>query len=270
MRNSIHNYKSDLTSFQVFKNQIDGPLLANQYVFLRDLSYSFLKKSIYVVKYILSKDSSGRITIKILCYYGTRKLRMYKDLIFWGEFKNLTKEKNKMLTDFMHSSIIDNDQLKNTCLEISTVNRYIGDKKYKIYNFFKFRKYSSSFFPRQFDLYIDFIKLTALLLNKRISANIYLLALGKIFRFLPKRKHNQYVAFLKEIFLYLIRFKNSSILGAKFKISGRIGGKLRGNQFSILEGKMPTQSVDASISYSKLHVYTFYGCFGLKLWLNFR
>ena len=57
----------------------------------------------------------------------------------------------------------------------------------------------------------------------------------------------------------------TKILGAKFSISGRLKGKPRTNTLKILSGKIPCQTHSAAINYSKLHAFTRYGVFGLKL-----
>jgi ribosomal protein S3 len=76
---------------------------------------------------------------------------------------------------------------------------------------------------------------------------------------------------LKEIFSSLIfkAFnKNSSLNGIKFSISGRLLGKPRYSVVKILIGKMPCQTISKNIIKQQIHVYTIYGVFGFKIWIN--
>lgn len=56
------------------------------------------------------------------------------------------------------------------------------------------------------------------------------------------------------------------IYGLKFKISGRLGGKLRRSSFGYKLGYSPLMSFKTYVDYSCDFVYTQYGSFSLKLW----
>ena len=56
--------------------------------------------------------------------------------------------------------------------------------------------------------------------------------------------------------------------GLRFKISGRIGGKLRKSVFGYKLGQIQLMSFDSFIDFSCDFVYTQYGSFSLKLWLG--
>jgi ribosomal protein S3 len=53
--------------------------------------------------------------------------------------------------------------------------------------------------------------------------------------------------------------------GLRFKISGRIGGKLRKSVFGYKLGQIQLMSFDSFIDFSCDFVYTQYGSFSLKL-----
>ena len=52
-------------------------------------------------------------------------------------------------------------------------------------------------------------------------------------------------------------------------INGKLKGKLRASSLKILVGKIGTQTISSEIDFSKVHVYTIYGCFGIKIWVNY-
>jgi ribosomal protein S3 len=81
--------------------------------------------------------------------------------------------------------------------------------------------------------------------------------------------------FLKDLFFEIIKLKSSSfggnyIQGVKILINGRILGKLRSSSSRLIVGSIPIKTISANIQYSQNHVYTVYGAFGLKLWVNYQ
>jgi hypothetical protein len=136
-------------------------------------------------------------------------------------------------------------------------------------------KFVSVLFLRKFNLFIDFLKISSLFHQKKISATVFLHVLGQIFKVLPKRKHNRFLFFAKHIFQTFTEAprKSSSlspnqILGVKFIVSGKLQGKTRGSSNCIQVGAVPTQSIERNIEFSKLHVHTLYGVFGFKIWVH--
>jgi ribosomal protein S3 len=78
--------------------------------------------------------------------------------------------------------------------------------------------------------------------------------------------------FLERIFTIFLNLPSSDsslskskIKGLKFILSGRIQAKLRSSKEIIQVGKVPSQSIEKNIEFSKIHVYTLFGAFGLKL-----
>lgn len=58
------------------------------------------------------------------------------------------------------------------------------------------------------------------------------------------------------------------ISGLKFKIAGRLGGKLRKASFGYTLGYMKLMTFKTYVDYSCDYIYTQYGSFSLKLWLS--
>jgi hypothetical protein len=150
------------------------------------------------------------------------------------------------------------------------VNKFFLKEFYK-----KTAKFVNVLFSRKFNLFIDFLKISSLFYQKKISGLVFLYILGQVFKVLPKRKHNRFLFFLKQIFQVFIgapsnKFLLSSqkILGIKFIVNGKLQGKTRSNSCCIQVGVVPNQSIDKHIEFSKLHVYTLYGVFGFKMWIH--
>ena len=138
--------------------------------------------------------------------------------------------------------------------------------------FFKKLKKSGLFlFSRRFSFFLDFIKILSLFSNSQISAEVFLFFLQKIFKNLTKKNHNQFLSFLKTCFILLIvnSKRKNSIKGLKLIINGKLKGKPRSSSTLLLVGNISSQTLDSKIDFSKTHVYTIYGVFGLKLWVSY-
>ena len=136
----------------------------------------------------------------------------------------------------------------------------------------KIKFFKKSLFERRLNLYFDFLKLTVLYQTGQVSIDTFVLILGEIFQRLSKRKHGQFLKFIKIIFKNVfLRYQNkrffNNIKGAKFIISGKIKGKLRAKMTSIFFGSVPISTQSKHIQFSKTHVHTVYGSYGIKLWI---
>ena len=61
-----------------------------------------------------------------------------------------------------------------------------------------------------------------------------------------------------------------SIAGLKFLVAGKLKGKLRAKSFKLEIGKIGIQTITSDIDFSKVHINTLYGCFGLKTWIKYK
>lgn len=217
---------------------------------LRSIENCLVKKDISVSRSNFVR-CENKCLLNLELFYRTKKIMRYN--LFLKEC-NLVRLKPIL-------------PIKNAILQISIVNlnSFLHRKSIiKCYNTIK--RFSGSLFVRRFSLFLDFIKLTSLIIDTRVSVDLYVVYLGYIFRFIQKKKHGKFIFFIKNLFNYIILF--SDIKGIRFEISGRISGKPRSKTVNISKGSLQAQSFCKKIEYSKTHVYTLYGAFGLKLWLN--
>ena len=209
------------------------------------LNFTFFFRSFKTAKYLkkgLKTKSIGSFSLK-------KKYSKLKQL-FLGVFQ---KFKNNFLI-----------------LSIKNINKEIHRK---LLHFFynKLKKFVNILFSRRFNFFIDFLKVVTLLCQNKVDSNIFIKVLGQIFKYLTKRSHSKFLMFVSYLFkimiseLYFLKTKN--IQGIKFSLSGRIKGKPRASTAFIREGISPLQSFNKNINFSKMHVYTLMGSFGLKLWL---
>lgn len=179
--------------------------------------------------------------------------------------KNL-KSKKQVISNLFTKMVKHNVLVLN----ISLLNIHL--KKDLLTEFyFTFNKFKNILFARRFNLFIDFLKLTSLLIMKKVNANTFLTILGTIFKILPKKLHAKFFSFLKELLKFIVEGQtDSNIEGLKFLISGKLKGKLRASSLKFAFGKVANQTMSSEIDFSKVHVHTLYGCFGLKIWINYK
>jgi hypothetical protein len=185
-------------------------------------------------------------------FYRTQKIAKYKRNF------NICSEKEKL-------NLFNNGLNKElVILKLNLLNKKINSSILKTI-YIDFRNFKNSIFSRRFNLFIDFLKLTTLFVEEKINASIFLSVLAEIFRLIPKKVHGRFFLFLKYLFANIIKLQGSRIQGIKFMISGKLKGKLRSSSLKMMVGKIGTQTIDSKIDFSKKHVYTIYGCFGIKI-----
>lgn len=226
------------------------------YKVLMYLKQSLEKKGI-TLDYYLVKEEKTNCFIKLKIFFGTQKLLKYKTLL-------RSKRLNDFKQDFIKNLIRKISNYNTTVSDIVILNHYLDNKQTKNY-FNEFRKFKNVLFSRQFSLFIDFIKLTTLFTNRKISTEIYLNILGKVFKVLPKNKHARYFFFINQLLKVIIEDPYNSIQGIKLQINGKLKGKLRSSSEQISQGNLSTSSISKNINYSQIHIYTIYGSFGIKI-----
>lgn len=107
-------------------------------------------------------------------------------------------------------------------------------------------------------------------MDKKVNVDTFLYMLGSILSLLPKRRHSTYFTFLKQLFTRIIHDDTSKVKGIKFLVKGKIKGKPRSNTEKIIKGNISNQTISNNVTYHKLHVYTIYGAFGLKMWAHYK
>ena len=275
--NSITLRKENLNSTSLSTKEF-----IDSYEFLNTLKRSLDKKGIIITFSTLNTNANtSYLTLNTffkthkLMKYRKRKKNYFKQLSIKkknDKNKDLKKEKKKLLTikrNVITSLFSKMIKHKILVLNITLLNIHL-EKKWLIEFYSEFKKYKNVLFARRFNLFMDFLKLTSLLFMKKINTITFLTILGTIFKILPKKLHGKYFSFLKVLLKFLFTHKKTIFQGIKFVIAGKLKGKLRSSSLQYIFGKVPDQTISTEIDYSKVHVHTMYGCFGLKIWVHYK
>ena len=267
--------KSNLTTLRKVKNTL-SLLSYNTKHFL--FIYNFIK----YFKFLLSIKGvwvffetvnfvGNKLYLNLVFFYRSFKTTKYRKKVFLKKNVKLGfyKKKNRKLINlfFNQFSLLKNNLI---VLSIKNINKELD---IKLLNFFfnKFNKFINILFNRRFNLFIDFLKITTLLCQNKIESEQFLFLLGQVLRSLPKRSHSRFLVFLRFLFKTIIFDKifleKNNIKGIKFIINGKLQGKPRASFSCIQEGNIPIQTLSKNICFSKLHVYTLMGAFGLRIWI---
>ena len=125
---------------------------------------------------------------------------------------------------------------------------------------FKFKQKQNSVFTEKL-----FIILLSFIFNKSFILNTYI---DLIVRKTKNKKHIKSLVIFFSNLKVIFNKQFVPILGLKFKIAGRLDGKLRKARYSYKLGSLRLLSLSLSVDYSCYSVFTQYGCFSLKLWLG--
>lgn len=232
----------------------------NVYTFSKYLKKSLEKKGILLTK-IRIKKTKPLCFIKMNLFFNTQKLMKYKNF-----FNNKGKKKSNKQN--FNNIIIKKLKCQGINIQIINLNKFLNLNEIKFY-FNSFKKFRSILFTRQFGLFIDFLKLTVLFINKKISNDVYITILAKIFKTLTKSKHARYIFFINQLFDVIIESSTNKICGLKLEIYGKLKGKLRSSSEKIIKGNISAQTIDKNVEYTQNTVYTIYGTFGIKLWTHY-
>jgi hypothetical protein len=216
-----------------------------------------LKKKDIIVSDLIITNNTNNLNLNTFVFYRTNRLKQYK---LKCKF-NLIKKNNV-------SKVTNLVKQKNISIKIINLNLLL-DEKEVLKLFIKFKNYSNKLFNKRINLLCDLLKILSLIEMKKINiwSLVYLLSL--VFKPLQKKKHGMFISFLNEVFYYLIN-NNKSIQGIKMIISGRLKGKPRGSTSKSTIGKLSLTEQKTTIRNAQTHIYTIYGCFGLKLWINYK
>ena len=242
----------------------------NSLTFMNTLKRSFEKKGVFVTYTnfnIIGKTSYLTMHLfyrtKILTKFRKKRARYLKIKIL--KFKRLKAKKNNAIANLIKKTFNTNAVVVKTSL----INLYLK-KKPLLYIYHKAKKYNKKLFSRRYTLYMDFMKLTRLFTIKKINVKAYLITLASVFKALHKKSHGLFFIFLKMIIYRLIRDEKSRILGVKVIVNGKLKGKQRSSSKTISVGKLGTQTISADMHFSRIHLFTLYGAYGIKFWVNYK
>lgn len=258
--------KSNIITLRHFKENIllntNTKISLLSLLLLKRIKNLFNKRGVTVIKNnICITNNILYLTVQI--FYNTKKLTQYKKIHTNKKIKKNVSLKKVFL------KLIQKMRLHLIFIKFKNINNTINKKITKIF-YQKLKKFSITLFDKRFNLFMDFIKINALFYENKISTNIYLFFLGKVFCFLHKKKHNQYTILLNTVFSLLInKLANikSNLQGIKFILAGKLRGKTMASKTIINVGSVPIQTFNRIIDFEKVHTYTVYGAFGLKFWV---
>ena len=252
-------------------------LIVKSLVFL-----SFFEKFCRVKNILISSKTISLVNNSISFYFEifflTNKLMFYKK-------KRVTKIPQQQtpfskrnvsffLCEFFNKKKHNLVDLKFNVLNLNLINNNYLKSLKQVYNFNK--RFLFVLFDRRLNLFIDFLKITVLFTNNKISLNIFLFIICQTFKNLSKTKHTKFLLFVRELFFFLLNFNLNDktniykIAGLKLVINGKIKGKTRASSTCIKKGSVPIQSLSKKIEYSKSHVFTRYGAFGFQFWVYLK
>jgi hypothetical protein len=288
--------KSNLVTLRE-KIQISNNFSSEKKGFLLNYNLSQKIKQFFIRKKILSTNqklqlSFGNVFIELNLFFKSIFLHKYKKRLKKKiKNKNLNqkeKKSNKQLNNiderfkfkklapiFIKKILNHHNQhfqIKNVMLNAKILNKSTN-KKICLLIYHRIKRFKTRLFNRQRFLFFDFILLSSLYAEGKVSLDTYLSVFCSIFKNLEKKRHTLFFAFSTEIFKVLIdhlRKKRlcTNIKGIQLILNGRLKGKTRAKKLIIRVGSVSLQSFNKTIEYSKNYAFTNrFGVFGFKAWV---
>jgi small subunit ribosomal protein S3 len=262
--------------------------------FLKVFIYFLQKKGIWALNTTMHANSSF-CKIYFNIFFTTKIIKVYKKrlLKLVTADKILSPSVSNKISEYLPKILRFSSQkkyiqlgklldifLKHNLYFFSFKNLNIQLKKSVLLYFHKrLGKYKNVLFKRRHNLYFDCLKIVSLLYQKLISVSYFLFVLSNIFKYLSKKLHGRFLTFVSVLIYSTVESIYSgqdsqaqqcygTLKGIKFKISGKLKGKMRAGTHLIRYGRIPNQSIDVAVEYAMLHTYTRYGVFGMQIWLQ--
>ena len=228
-----------------------------------------------------SYNTIGKVGyLKFNLYYKTKTLknlrkrfRKKRRFVFGKKQKRLLKKKQKKKSR-LRDLFINGLKNKSIVLETLVLNKLLlpNAKLKRIYTILhkRFKPFRYKLFSRREPLYCDFMKLTVLFIFKKIRINTYITIIGTIFKFLMKKSHSKFFYFIKNLLYMIVGRPRTNIKGLKYVLNGKIKGKLRAKSSTFSVGPLGVQTISNNTDFAKTRIHTRYGCFGLKMWVNYH
>ena len=243
-------------------------LITNSFLIKQELTNALFRKDILVSNMDISQ-SNNTTALNLEAFTRTSKLLKYRKTLKKKTLNNSRSKNYSKVNNLILNSLKNQFANSNLLINYTNINRKI-DKKVLTNCFKAFRKFSTVLFSRGFNLFIDFLKIISLVDQNKINPKMFLLILGQIFRNLTKKKHTKFIFFIKTIFDNLITSENNNVIGIKLVINGKLMGKTRASTVKIERGSLSLNTVNSGCIAEKMHVYTLYGAFGFKIWINYK
>ena len=233
-----------------------------KYIFCYYLEVFFKRRGVFVLyNDFFFKNAVGFVNFNL--FYTKRKLNFIKK----KKLSRIKKIINIKVLLKLFSKIAVKFNITKLKFNFVILNNKV-DKNILTFFYNKFKKYSIILFEKKFYLFIDFLKIISLVYCNILKIKNLLIVLTTIFSNLHKKKHTKFIDFIDFIFSCLCEKINSNIKGIKFILKGKLLGKSRASIYIIKKGRISIQTLKENISFNKQHIYTKYGVFGFKLWVN--
>lgn len=256
----------------LYKNQITN----NFYFDKAFLKHYFINKSLLKLLFIkgalilkLNITLTGNKFIVLYYFYlFSRKITFYKRLGL-NKLSNLNNFKINIFENIFKKDL-QNLRINYLKLHFCCLNNKIN-KTQLIFTYNLFKKYINLLFVKNFNLFIDFIKIVVLFNSLQLEIKSFTSILSAVFKNLHKKLHSRYFVFINTLVNFLCKNKfSNNILGIKLKISGKLKGKPIASNYVYLKGQISTQTFASNIKYVQEDIFTKYGVFGLKFWIRYK
>lgn len=237
------------------------------YYFIELLTRLFILRGVWVVTKNFQLDNNCVFTHFSLFFYNAKITGLKNKKSFKRGQRTTSSKTNSLFFDILKKYCVKY-KLNSFVFHFKVLNNSI-QKKSTVFLFKKLKYFMTLMFSRRFNLFVDFIKVTNLLIINLLSIDMYLFFLGQIFKNISHRLHNKFFSFIKTVFKTILNSSknNIHIAGFKFIVAGRLRNKDRSSSRLLLLGSIPTHSFAKDISFSTCSVHTLYGVFGFKLWV---
>jgi len=213
-------------------------LAKTKLVILKAVIKAFKSKKRIISKNDLTLFNTSAYFILDIYFFAKKSIIKYKKK--WRKQKKALIFLKKVLSYFNITTIL---------IKIINLNKNL--KKLQVKNmFYKLKKFKFTLFNKNTKMFINFVKLTVLLLKKKLNIVNYLEQLTKLFQPLNKKFHSKFLFFIKFLLKLLIRQNTafSRIIGVQFTLTGRLKGKPRSKKKKIVVGKLSCQTINSKIN----------------------
>jgi ribosomal protein S3 len=169
-----------------------------------------------------------------------------------GDFQKLLK--GLSLFTNKHYNIITTFQCINKTFNLTLKQTQALKEKFMLLQKFK----NIAFFKESIDLLFTSV-------HHRKSAN--LLAKLIAFQFKTVKRHNFFIAFLKQTLTRFINSNFSKVKGIKIIVKGRLNGAPRAKHKILTVGSVPVQTIVSKMDYAQSTCHNSNGSYGIKVWI---
>ena len=271
---NFNNFAININQYKLFLNELKEKNISKKYFFF------LIWKNLIKIQKSLNVEIISKLN-NILLYLNKKNLTLYLNEFF---IKNTLEEKNYNLEKIKDLSSQNTFSLKKVIK--MALSKILNSRKIHIsfinvgkYNIFKLKKNKRNIsrisklnnmsrmlnfgFSQKFNI------LTINLFQKAFKyKNVDVLANFLAYLFKKNiRKPRVFFRFIDIVIGYFYTFYKLQGIQVAFK--GRINGATRTRTIILKKGNLPLSTIDTNLLYSFSNIYTFYGVYGVKIWIYF-